>query len=72
MTQREDFEEAVAMKVAGYLVWDEKYETAYRGRLYSTLPDAQTVLGGIVWHSRNRYAIRAVLLSDNSLSYSTP
>lgn len=52
----------LAQMVVGWILWDRKCETVYRGRIYTQLPDAEKVRAGIVWHSRERYELRQCLL----------
>lgn len=55
------YEQNIAEHV-GYYVWDEKLGGAFRGKLHRTPESARAALGGIVWHSRDRYAIRSVMV----------
>lgn len=54
----------IAQEIIGYVVWDKRRHTIYRGRVYSMLPDAQKVRDGVVWHSRGRYEVRGIVLSE--------
>jgi hypothetical protein len=54
----------VAQEIIGYIVWDRKLHTIYRGRVYDMLPDAQKVRDGVVWYSRDRYEVRGIVLSE--------
>lgn len=54
----------VAQEIIGYVVWDKQLHTIYRGRVYSMLPDARKVRDAVVWHSRERYEVRGIVLSE--------
>jgi hypothetical protein len=55
-------------KPIGYVVWDEKYDLAYQSRIYEKMAKAEDVLAKIVWHSRERYRVRPVVLAGEGLT----
>lgn len=60
-----------------FVVWDEKFGLAYRGKVYETLEGAEKAKQGIVWHSRERYVARGADLREirthlNALAVSAP
>lgn len=59
---REPASSQLAHDVIRWVVWDTTYDRAYRGVLHHSQEQAQTMLGGVVWHSRARYAVRKVLV----------
>jgi hypothetical protein len=54
--------EFLAQELVGYVVWDKRGSTIYRGRVYWSLPAAQKVRDGVVWHARDSYEVRGILL----------
>lgn len=51
---------------AGYALFDVRYGTFYRGHVYSNWTDARKAFEGIVWHSRERYEVRPVMVGAAS------